>query len=330
MPTPLVWSERVETVGVTGLHDCTQSSALMCLVYAGKTDYEYGIYTPTERNALDASDDRPDNTGATLDGSLPGHGDLDAQLLNRYGVRMHRLPDDTDATLRKFISTPGYAFLLQGTMGSFPAGHKLRIWQPSFTGNHAVCVVTLGNGKVLWLDPLAPNRNAGTTATVHEAMTFAWTGSTYSRYLKQDELLTVPNTGISGGTEPMTTVTIATYPAARVIRFKGGTTYQAWDPAKSSPAKSITPTRDSWAHADASVQVTHDPQHVPNGWFHRMSDGIFAGLLIFQRDVTIDPVVTPAVGDVTAAVNAAVDPLNRRIASMKQKVAAFAADIADD
>jgi hypothetical protein len=128
----------------------------------------------------------------------------------------------------------------------------------------------------------------------------------------------------------MTTVTITPYASQRIVHFKGGTTYEGWDPAKSSPAKTLSPSKDSWAHADASVQVTHDPQHVPNGWFHRMSDGIFAGLLIFQRDVTIDPVVTPTAGDVTAAIDAAIDPLNRRIASMKQKVAAFAADIADD
>ena len=127
----------------------------------------------------------------------------------------------------------------------------------------------------------------------------------------------------------MTTVTIALYAAPRIVHFKAGTTYQAWDPAKSSPAKTLTlGSKDSWAHADASVQVTHDPQRAPNGWFHRIVDGYFAGLLIFQRDVTIDPV--PSTTDVAAAIKAETDPLNRRISSMKQKVAALATDIADD
>ena len=148
-----VWPEHPEVSGVTGLHDCTQCAACMCLIYAGFTQFPLGIYTVAERNALDASDDRPDNTGATLDGSIRSSGWLDQQVLNRYGVRMRTLPDDSPSTLHSMLLTPGYAFLLQGSMGNLPVGHPLRRWEPEFGGGHAVCVIS---GEVRWLDPLAP------------------------------------------------------------------------------------------------------------------------------------------------------------------------------
>lgn len=90
------WSERNESPGVHGLHDCTQAAALTVLTGAGKTDYPLGLYTPAERLALEAADNRPDNTGALLS-------DIDLATQRRYGVTMHRLSSDSPATDRKSV-----------------------------------------------------------------------------------------------------------------------------------------------------------------------------------------------------------------------------------
>jgi len=53
--------------------------------------------------------------------------------------------------------TKGKVAVVQGSMGAFPAGHRLRRWQPSYAGPHAVCAFRLdGTDNVWWCDPLAP------------------------------------------------------------------------------------------------------------------------------------------------------------------------------
>jgi hypothetical protein len=323
-PIPLNWSEQNEP-NASSLRDCSYSSALDLLVGAGYTEFPLGIFTVAEREALERSDDRADETGATP-------ADLILAVKRRYGVSLHRFDFTTTASLQAALEQPGRIYSLAGQLKFLGDDEQpQRRWQKTYPGPHQVTVVTLPNKQARWLDPLAPMRFAGDTIPASLAARFAWQNYT-ALYLGIDELApSLPDTATSnGGTEPMTTVTISLYSAPRVIRFKQGS-YQAWDPAKSSPVKTVpVGSRGSWAHADASVQVTHSPQRVPNGWFYRMSDGAFEGLLIFQRDVTADPIPSPASVDVKAAVEAATDPLERRIAAMKQKVAALAGDIADD
>lgn len=276
MPTPKVWTERGERAGVTGWHDCTQSSALMTLIYAGYTNFPEGIYTSAEREVFESSDDRKDETGATLP-------DIELATQRRYGKAYHQLPDDYPNTLASFLGTEGYAFIIQGQWNDalVPRTHWLRRWQPSYTGGHAVCVVTLGGGKVLWLDPMATDQYSGDVTDVATVMKFAWKGRAYSRYLKRDELLE---------TEPVTTLTVVPFSGQRVVRFAAGQTVNGWDPAKDKAVKSITPTKDTWAHADATVYVEQDPKRAPNGTMLRMTDGYFEGLLVFMREASsIDP-----------------------------------------
>jgi hypothetical protein len=291
MPLPTVWSEAPEIAGVRGLHDCTQSAALMALIYAGKTSFPLGIYTVAERNALDASDDRPDNTGATLDGHLINHGWLDKQVLNRYGIRMPVLPDDEVATLRRFLSTPGYAFLLQGSMGSLPAGHPLRQWQPEFSGGHAVTVIT--GTQPRWLDPLAPMGYRGTLTDVDTILRFAWDGRQYSRYMKKDELVVVPDTSTEGDMKFREIL----YATPRDIRcvppFKGSdvSIIRAYRPPVHEVVKSATPTKPThfWAKGEAEVTgwSKTDPNKVFNYWIgDDAKGGYFAGLYVAKSDLT--------------------------------------------
>lgn len=153
MPMPLVWSERPEP-NAPGLRDCTYSSGLMTLVYGGLTSFPFGIYSVAEREALERSDDQPNETGASLI-------DLTTAVKRRYNLNLVAPPEALAVALTK----TGRAYVLQGTPANLPAGHTLRRHDPSFTGGHAVCVVPIGWGYSLWLDPLAPNKYAGELVT---------------------------------------------------------------------------------------------------------------------------------------------------------------------
>lgn len=161
---PKVWSERRP-----GAWDqCTEGAYLMALVYGGWRDFPRGIYSDGERNALDeATPPDPATGGSTFDL-------LDAGARRRYGVTLHRIPGDTKRGLRTQLGIAGQALAIAGSLGHFPVGHRLRKWQPDYTGGHAVAVVTLGEGRCWWGDPLAPMGDAGDEVTVDAVATFAW------------------------------------------------------------------------------------------------------------------------------------------------------------
>ena len=174
-----VWTER-ESSG--GWYDCTYCSALMVLVAAGKVDYPLGIYTRAECNALEDHDSRPNDTGATF-------ADTDTAVRNRYGVTMHYDGRISSSSLRSRLNATGRAYALAGLNANMPAG--VTNWDPGFTGAHAVCVIPQGGGRVLWLDPLAPDRFAGESATVDEVVSWAASlnGDSHDpRYLALGEL----------------------------------------------------------------------------------------------------------------------------------------------
>ena len=157
MTLPKVWSERGE-LHATGWKDCVYSSGLMALIYGGFTDFPLGIYTDQEREALERSDDQPDETWSTDD-------ILAVAVKRRYGLTLRPLDIELDPALDRV----GTALVLIGVNGRLAAGHTLRRWDPDFIGGHAVTVIPKGAGKVLWLDPEAPMGYAGDitdTATV--------------------------------------------------------------------------------------------------------------------------------------------------------------------
>jgi len=66
----------------------------------------------------------------------------------------------------------GWGFSLAGLNANFPAGAK--VWDPAYKGAHQVCVVPLGGGKVLWLDPEAPMGYAGDKLSVQAVQNWAF------------------------------------------------------------------------------------------------------------------------------------------------------------
>lgn len=150
MPFPVVWSERPEP-NASGLKDCTYSSGLMALVFGDFTSFPLGIYTTAEREALERSDDQPNETGASLD-------DLILAVKRRYRLTLTK---NAPAALSGLLDKNDIAMVVQGKMGNLPAGHTLRRWDPGFTGGHAIAIVNLPGDRYIWLDPLAPNKYAG-------------------------------------------------------------------------------------------------------------------------------------------------------------------------
>ncbi len=162
MPTPVVWSERPEPYA-PGLRDCAYSSVLMCLVHGGWVRYPLGIYTAQEREALERSDNQPDETGADIP-------DLIVAVRRRYGLT---ITESRSEGLTAALATTGIALAIQGRLSNLPAGHAQRRWDPDFTGSHMVCVLTGGAGRNVWLDPLAPNKFAGDMVADSVVMTYA-------------------------------------------------------------------------------------------------------------------------------------------------------------
>lgn len=154
------WSERDEPYA-SGWRDCTYSAYLMGLIYAGYATFPLGIYTINEREAFERSDDKPDETGGNMFYCDQGSS-------RRYG----RTLDTPTISLSDALKTPGIGLVLSGVNGNLPYGHWLRRWDPGFIGNHAVFVIPMGNGNVLWFDPEAPWKFAGDT--VDNATVLKW------------------------------------------------------------------------------------------------------------------------------------------------------------
>ena len=166
MAVTKVWSERTEPNTPHGeLRDCTYSAGLMGLVFWGFDKFPLGAFTIAEREALERSDDQPDETGAGL-------GDLVTAIKRRYSIilaisrisLLARLHDRTDL-----------GFVVQGVNGNLPKGHDLRRWDPAFTGGHAWFVHPEGNGEVRVYDPEAPMGYGGDV--VPWATVTKWIGS---------------------------------------------------------------------------------------------------------------------------------------------------------
>lgn len=198
MATVLVWSERPEP-NASGLRDCTYSAGLMGMVHGGWTAFPKGIYTVAEREALERSDDQPNETGASLD-------DLILALKRRYKVTKTK---NSAAALPGLLTKKGIGLVVQGKNGNLPSGHVLRRWDPGFTGGHAVYVVPDGTGFVQWLDPEATNKYKGDRVAV--AVVLKWAaGLGGSITFKNDEFKPVV---VTPPQPPVTPTSITLTPA---------------------------------------------------------------------------------------------------------------------
>ena len=152
-----VWSEQNEP-NAPGWRDCVYSAGLMALDFGGFTGWPAGWHTVAEREALERSDSRADETGASVD-------DLVVAVKRRYGITLRKLDVPIDVALTRV----GTALALEGNNATLPT------WlQHRFTGSHAVCVIPLGNGRVQWLDPMDPMGFGGNTIDAAIVARWAW------------------------------------------------------------------------------------------------------------------------------------------------------------
>lgn len=153
-----VVSESPEPNTAAGrLKDCGYASAIMALLYGGFSAFPNDPHSTTEREALERSDDRADETGAYLS-------DLDVAVKRRYGVI---LGSPMGGAVSSVLSTTGQGVILQGNTSALPAAVRR-----SPAADHAVFVVPIGGGKVRLLDPLAPSGSAGDIVNVDDCVRF--------------------------------------------------------------------------------------------------------------------------------------------------------------
>ena len=301
MATPRVWSERVESPGVRGWHDCAYSSALMVLVGAGKSDYPLGIYTPAERNELEKYDTRPDNTGAT-------NADVLMAVHRRYGIELKRQELTTQSLTAELLRRKGRIYSIAGSFRFLPLGHKLRRHQPDFVGGHQVAFKPDGTGWGLWLDPLAENKYVGDVVDVETVAKFAWENWP-ALYLNEDELAAMPDTSTPEA-DMRTEITITVFPVLKELRIPPGKIVNLYDPNHIGGRVKYIPAlpNGSRAACDATVQIVRDPKAIPHGTFRRIKGGGYDGLLAQKDTVELVDVDSPDVRSAALAVaQAAVD-----------------------
>ena len=169
-----VWSEQ----GEAKWRDCTQASVLMTLVYGGAKIPN--VNTSAERERFEDAEGLPESQ---QEQGLVGYFLCDVASEKLYGVRAHAA---AETELPALLATPGIAIALTGNGAGLPG---VSGYPGGFQGNHSVCFVPIGAGKVNVYDPLAPMWYDPVTAQVSTIL--AWHQRlTYGqdiRYTRLDE-----------------------------------------------------------------------------------------------------------------------------------------------
>jgi hypothetical protein len=274
----LVWHKHVTEREADGSwEDCMPASAVM---HARAALSPAIPPTHAEAEALRRDAGLPSTGGVTIEQILVGLG-------KRYGWNGGTLVPSSS-----FLSVfqPGTSAVVSGRLANFPSGHRLRRWQPSFTGGHAVWIARLKDGTFWWDDPLAPETGySGEQVSLSEVETYiqGWPGRQLMAPIKEDAVFAI--------------VTRTPYPSPVTWRVAAGTTINGYDPARPGQVvKSARFDKPSSAHAAAEVfvrwvGVDYAQAPIPkSGPFLEVVDGVFAGLLIVKSIVTVDPLPDPA------------------------------------
>jgi hypothetical protein len=244
---PKVWSEQGGAFRAAhgSVFDCVYSANLMVLVYAGFRNFPKGAFTVEERNALD-----PENTGAN-------HATSDVAIRDRYGVTMRKPPGPTGEwsadELRAELNTVGKAYAVAGQYDRLPTSLRLS----TFAGAHDVCVIPLGDGRVRWLDPLAPMRSPGEIIDVDTVLRYAFIPND-ARWLKENELAGVaPDTTMPQEDDEMTWLpNFKPVPPFIAVTRAGAVLYKG--PGRDYP-EHFKPQANSRFHVVGVVDRTNDP-----------------------------------------------------------------------
>jgi hypothetical protein len=316
-----VWSERDEP-GTSKEYDCVYASILVALYAAGFRRFPLGAYSVNEREKLEASDLRQDNTGAA-------YTDTDYGTKRRYGLtNWHTLA--AGQSLRELLAIPGLAVAVIGVNGRIDYNDPWRRWQRGFTGWHSVTELTAGGGKVLHLDPLATWNFEGDEIDSSVVTKFAIGTAEYVRYMRIGELVQEGSMGYNKAFSP--------FPALVTAHISAGATVYGYDPDRpGAPVKKYTAPADrgsSFAvQGRETVTFPDAPATIPHGTFLKgASDptkgGVFTNLLVIERYVQLDPIPQPKAftqADVDAAKRAGANTAAADVAAEVIKAAQAAA-----
>lgn len=227
---------------------------------------------------------------------------------------------------------PGTGAVATGNMGYFPAGHHLRRWDPSFAAGHAVEVSRVDStDRVWWCDPLATDTGYNgefiTKAQLKQFMG-GWTGSTPRALRKQPAPAPAPTPAPTGDDMPQLT----TYTPGVKANVKALSNIRSAPKIAATKYRMVPSGTKEPVVLTGTVSGDKDPANGSTVWYVWWKNGRWE---YTAKDNVVD-LTAPAVDDgytattQAAAVKAATDPLNARIATIKGKVAANAADIAND
>lgn len=262
--TALNWSERVEPNDRSGaVHDCYVAAPLSCLVFAGFTAFPNGIYTVIEREALERSDDQPDEEGGSP-------ADADLGIKRRYNLAMHQPP--ATASKRTVLTTPDLAVSVGGIPADAPIGSPIRKYLGAYPYGHRITWLT-SEGAIL--DPMAPMESAPVPCPLADVLAFASSRSvTDLRYVTRNEF--AAQGGIGGGIDimglsltlpaPAVAGTLAIPAGCDSIRVSDATHYKV-PAAVARPAVACALTAPSGAESGWAVDLDGDTLH-----FIRVSD----------------------------------------------------------
>lgn len=248
------------------------------------------------------------------------------RAFNKLGIPI-TLEPRTYSTFMEYRLKPGYAGVATGRMGNFPAGHRLRRWDTDFTGGHAVYIAMLADGTLWWCDPLAPKGTyQGEKITKTELKTFmgtTWTA--VARPVRKKPVTTTP----TGGDMPALT----SYTPGATANVKPESNIRS-APTITTATKLRTTTAKEPVVLTGTVTGAKDPINGSTVWYTWWKNGRWEytakdNIVDLKPAVTMAD-VTKAKAEQAAANDAEVKALSGRITTIKGKVAANAADVAND
>jgi hypothetical protein len=250
---------------------------------AANTKFPLGVNTDAEYTAF-----RGGSTVLNFAGGV-------AAAKARYGITIQSPTPYTQAQLKAVLSVPGRAYAVAGKLSNFALGHAIRRWAPSFGGFHAVCVIPLGGGLVLWLDPMAPRGFAGDKVTVADvADVFA-----FGNYPNDARYLEVAGVGYKTNELPF--IGADGKPALASVSFIPGKKVRGW--ALDGTYEDYTvPAGGSSAPADTTAAILQEPRKAPQGGYNtdgtvgnrpfvHITAGLFADhpYIVHVKSSTFDP-----------------------------------------
>lgn len=263
---------------------------------------------------------------ASGESPLGGSNDINLQtgIRRRYGKSLPRIFGFSTlwAALR-----PGTGAVVAVDMGHFPYGHRLRRFSPSFTGNHRVFVARYDSGDdAWWCDPLAPTGTGYVGERVTKAELRTAVIGTAGQFVSP--LLAKPVAAATSGDNVPTILSYTPGYKGRVENAAGARVRTA--PAKTAATIRIVPA----GKAETWTVVGYAKGEVLSGserWLARVNAGRWEYTHSSNvSSVTAPPDVAAAVLAATTPLKASVASLTTRLAGVKNKTAATAADIAND